>query len=611
MGLYIAKIKFSRPDGKTSEIDFAKGLTIITGPSDTGKTYIFKAIDFLFGAEFFLKGKEEDSGFVASMGYDTISMELSIGSGSILLTRKIGTKKTDVLVMGDVGDFKTKQGCSLKEMKEFYKKLLGVPEDLKVPSNSDGKSQGFSWRLAKTFCMASEDDIDNERSILLPENVTSRTPYFASLLYFLYELDFTEYIAEDAKKAGKARVSALSNYIGKKQQEIKEKIDATKADLAKNNISEGNIDAIIDELTKELDEMSEQMNAVLSKNNELTQKAAEIQDELTRLNVTQTEYSQLEEQYTSDIKRLAFIVDGQDKYKKNKHQHRNCPFCQSPLPEEKQDPQYVEAAKNELVSVMRNLRELQETENGVASSISEKKEDIKKLEEEKQAGLKRLKEELAPKKQELSARLQQYQDFVVLKKALDLYGENDVQFKTDLEDIKRTAGQYTPFKPMTLFPESFKQEMEDYYLSILKSIGYAPLESVGFSMDSQKFDVIINGSGRSTHGKGFRSLFNSLLVLAFREVMNKEAKINPHFYLIDSPLKGLYLETDAGDTKDLRTNFFAYLASNVGEDQLIVIENTHDAELSKVTKGENVNIIEFTHDTSEGRYGLLYDVPEK
>ena len=46
----ITKLEVSGEKG-TSSIEFGEHLTIIAGPSDTGKSYIFKCIDYLFGAD--------------------------------------------------------------------------------------------------------------------------------------------------------------------------------------------------------------------------------------------------------------------------------------------------------------------------------------------------------------------------------------------------------------------------------------------------------------------------------------------------------------------------------------------------------------------------------
>ena len=93
--------------------------------------------------------------------------------------------------------------------------------------------------------------------------------------------------------------------------------------------------------------------------------------------------------------------------------------------------------------------------------------------------------------------------------------------------------------------------------------------------------------------------------------MNKVAKINPHFYFIDSPVQTLMTEASDEDIKDdLRKGLFKYLFENYGDDQIIVIENTDKHELPKFenVNPEDVKVYEFTQNKEKGRYGFLNDV---
>lgn len=62
MAFFIEKIVASGAGKKESTIVFKPGANIIYGPSNTGKTYIVKCIDFLFGSD--------ADPFDSSSGYD-------------------------------------------------------------------------------------------------------------------------------------------------------------------------------------------------------------------------------------------------------------------------------------------------------------------------------------------------------------------------------------------------------------------------------------------------------------------------------------------------------------------------------------------------------------
>ena len=69
----LKKLTVSGDNRIPSLIEFGDRLTVIAGPSDTGKSYIFKCIDYILGAENDAKHQPLD----LQEGYDTIELELS------------------------------------------------------------------------------------------------------------------------------------------------------------------------------------------------------------------------------------------------------------------------------------------------------------------------------------------------------------------------------------------------------------------------------------------------------------------------------------------------------------------------------------------------------
>lgn len=121
------------------------------------------------------------------------------------------------------------------------------------------------------------------------------------------------------------------------------------------------------------------------------------------------------------------------------------------------------------------------------------------------------------------------------------------------------------------------------------------------------FDIIVNDNPKSNRSKGYAAYLNSLLVLSLRNYFNERAELNPHFYLLDSPLHGLMTETsDENNEDELRKGFFNYVFNNYGNDQIIIIENTDDKELPHIEYDSRyVKVYTFTKDKQKGRYGFL------
>jgi hypothetical protein len=74
-GLQLRFIRFLGPGKESAEFTFTSGLNILWGSSDTGKTFLVEAIDFMLGAGEPLKDIPE------RVGYDRILLGLTTASG--------------------------------------------------------------------------------------------------------------------------------------------------------------------------------------------------------------------------------------------------------------------------------------------------------------------------------------------------------------------------------------------------------------------------------------------------------------------------------------------------------------------------------------------------
>ena len=88
MSFYIQKIIVTGLEKTDSVIELSNGLNIIYGPSNTGKTYIVKCIDYMFGYD-----KEPID---ISMGYQHIEIIVKTMNGILKMKRKIGENKIQV-----------------------------------------------------------------------------------------------------------------------------------------------------------------------------------------------------------------------------------------------------------------------------------------------------------------------------------------------------------------------------------------------------------------------------------------------------------------------------------------------------------------------------------
>lgn len=69
-GFWITALNLKGHDVEDAEVIFEKGLNVICGPSDTGKTFILQCIDFALG------GKDKPKDIPEAMAYDTVCLQI-------------------------------------------------------------------------------------------------------------------------------------------------------------------------------------------------------------------------------------------------------------------------------------------------------------------------------------------------------------------------------------------------------------------------------------------------------------------------------------------------------------------------------------------------------
>ena len=220
MSFYIEKVIASGPGKKDSIIELKKGVNIIYGPSNTGKTHIVKCIDFLFGS------KKEPIDI--STGYKYIKLIIKTKNGSITMNRIIGENKIEVSSTDphiSSGKYASKASSKNydKTINSVWLSLINIDDLHFVIGNENYKKQVLSWR---TFChmfLLTETKIISEESAILSGRNTSDTAVLSSLIFLLSGQDFAETDAKDSKEIKEAKKNAVKAYINKELFKLSER----------------------------------------------------------------------------------------------------------------------------------------------------------------------------------------------------------------------------------------------------------------------------------------------------------------------------------------------------------------------------------------------------
>lgn len=595
MSFYIEKIIVTGSGKTDSIIELSNGVNIIYGPSNTGKTYIVKCIDYMFGSE-----REPID---ISTGYQYIKIIVRTQCGTITMSRKIGENKIEVSSNDNnvpSGKYATKASRTNydKTINSVWLSLIGINDLHLVISNENYKKQILSWRTFSHMFMLTETKIISEYSAILSGRDTSNTAVIASLIFLLSGQDFAETETKDTKEIKEAKKNAVKAYINKELFRLSERNQELLAQLKENP----NIDIAveIEKIMAEISTNEKRINSSIEENQKILAQLYEKNENLSECNVLLNRYDELTTQYDADLKRLNFIVDGEANLNASFSTH--CPFCDGEVVVKK-NQNYIDAAKSDYKKIKLQAKDLESASKELRSEKLSLEQEIGTLMAKKKSIEELIEKELKPQVFNLKEKLSTYKDAIECQKEIDILKKLSEQKTADMIEKDTDEESELKFKVKEHLDYSFINELSNGIKSFLENCNYDNLLSVIF--DKADMDIVINGKKKSSNGKGYNAYFNSVVAIVLSRYMESKAKYSPDFLVLDSPILSLKEKETKKPSETMRNTLFENIVDNQKGIQTIVIEN----EIPEINY-KDANIIHFTKEKNNGRYGFLLDVAD-
>ncbi len=595
MSFYIEKIIVTGSGKTDSIIELSNGVNIIYGPSNTGKTYIVKCIDYMFGSE-----REPID---ISTGYQYIKIIVRTQCGTITMSRKIGENKMEVSSNDNnvpSGKYATKASRTNydKTINSVWLSLIGINDLHLVISNENYKKQILSWRTFSHMFMLTETKIISEYSAILSGRDTSNTAVIASLIFLLSGQDFAETETKDTKEIKEAKKNAVKAYINKELFRLSERNQELLAQLKENP----NIDIAveIEKIMAEISTNEKRINSSIEENQKILAQLYEKNENLSECNVLLNRYDELTTQYDADLKRLNFIVDGEANLNASFSTH--CPFCDGEVVVKK-NQNYIDAAKSDYKKIKLQAKDLESASKELRSEKLSLEQEIGTLMAKKKSIEELIEKELKPQVFNLKEKLSTYKDAIECQKEIDILKKLSEQKTADMIENDTDEESELKFKVKEHLDYSFINELSNGIKSFLENCNYDNLLSVIF--DKADMDIVINGKKKSSNGKGYNAYFNSVVAIVLSRYMESKAKYSPDFLVLDSPILSLKEKETKKPSETMRNTLFENIVDNQKGIQTIVIEN----EIPEINY-KDANIIHFTKEKNNGRYGFLLDVAD-
>ena len=543
-------------------IEFADGLNVIQGRSNTGKTWILKCIYYLFSSD--------KNPFSPLTGYSDIEgVFVTERYGDITIKRKLNDTQAEVICNNqevEDGIYDTNyKGKGPLYLNDLWLRIIGLDETIWVPKNSRYARERISWTNIANVFFADEDEIDKSTSLVIKDS-TYETALIASL-YFLLTGDYKKGVEEILKpEVANEKKKAVVSYIEEQVAALSDKKVSYIRQL--EELAGVDVDKQMQELTEGISALQQEMSELMEENAAVIRQISEYQQEDANCRVLIDRYKSLASQYKADLQRLDFIAKG-EKAVKGLPANDVCPFCGGPV--ENHDESYDAAIQAETKRIVSELAVIAATEN----SVREEQAGIIKNISELSSRRAEISEDIAERTLKINdyrTNLQRYRDYTKLQSGIDFVNE---QLQT-LGQKKVSELQKKKNPPLYHAKKEFEElvgtEFNELLNKILKECNYR----AGYaSWDFKTFDILMDGvSKEEDQGKGYRSFLNSVIALMLYEYFNSdEVFIKPGILMIDTPLLGFDENEDGIQGATLKNGLYQYFINHKGAGQVIIVDN--------------------------------------
>lgn len=610
-GFWITSIGVYGHDTKPdSFVRFQKGLNVLYGASNSGKSWVLACIDYMFGAS--------SKTFVIdeSLGYRRVGMSVQTARGKITLRRPIGEGQGTIEVVSSdpwivSGDYKINPSARTIALSYLWLRLIGFekPEEVMVITNKEMALKALTWRTFWHALYADEDNIPTKHPILLPEQATARTGFKSALATLITGEDFAAYADRESPKSQKMKNNAIIDYLETLEPQYRERIKNVDAVIGNNPTSK---------LEEQIHQLSDQANQIQQAILEWSQQGKRTHNKLqqTREKLSETasllsRYQELSSTYQARIARFDFVVDGHqtiDQY----HISDTCPVCSQNLPQHLQE-EFSEPNIREREGLQARLHDLNATMEEITNEQNTLREDERNLTQEAKRITSIINADLNPQLKRLQKAIKEYRAVISLQAERE---EIVKQQEATAEEIARRKALSFPkvdFNPTDHLPEDFWEGMDTVLLDILGACAFPRLREARF--DRTDFDAVVNKKAKAKEGQGYRSFVNTTVLLSLQKYLgSSHSAYNPGILIIDTPLLGLddpQLDPELAEVREtIPSALYDYLATEQEAGQIIIVDNTKF--MPDIASIENrCHLIRFTKQVDVGRYGFLMETTDE
>lgn len=605
----LVRLTMTGQNVEPASVDFGQKLTVVRGPSDTGKSFIVDAIDFALGGSSLKEVPERE-------GYDSVMLGIATADGDqFTLVRSVRGGRIevyeDILHGRPEGPasftLAAKHNVATEDnLSRFLLREIGLDER-RVRRNARNETDSLSFRNLSHLCVVDETAMQAETSPALTGSYVSRTKEIAVLRLLLQGEDDSALVPvpsrDDRARTRAAKAEVLEGLIASLEERL---VEAAERDELRDQLAR---------LITTIDSEADTFNGFVASRAAAARTLSAAQSSLISLRerFTQTRslkarLSLLSEQYASDLARMEMISEAGSLL--GYFGAEICPACGSALGVD--DEISIEHDRHDVVASLASeiakttdlrddllitLGDLDDEISHIRSAFAEGKDEL----EAHRVTLHEIEAQLAPSR---SAVRQLTETRREIEKSLDVYDQlDDLRQRLTMLMAERAEETATVADMLSL---AAVDELSREMATLLEEWGFPDSSSVRYDRSEQ--DVIAGGQLRAAHGKGVRAILHAAFTIGLAQHCASRGLPHPGFVVVDSPLV-TYRPPDMSDavsaegadalSPDLVANFYRSVHRSV-DVQVVVMENTDPP--TGLLDGQ-VDVV-FTK-SGHGRYGYF------
>jgi hypothetical protein len=610
--LVLRRLSLHSTTAPVAEVAFSDGVNVISGPSDTGKSFIVSAIDYMLGSSDLQSVDELPA-------YNRMLLQLDLlngdGSQSLTLSRDLKGGRID-LHEGSINSPSDSEaiqslspkasGKSANNLSSFLLESLGLTNVLLRTSKLNA-ARSLSFRDLAHVSIIDETRMQSRQTPIYTSGMPTQRTVERSLFKFLLDGSDDSGLTEiPPPKEVKALEGVRSELLDRVVAVLGSDLPGMDPDQLSAQLAR--LTSAIDRYDEDMSEAVDARDGVAAERIDVRQNIQRSQGELASLRETYNRFVLLAQQYDSDLERLEMIREGGTLL--TWANHDVCVLCGA-APEHQDWSNHqasevvslAEAVDAEVEKTRQLAADLAETIRSTRVRARAIRDEITQARERSgtlTGQLAALDAGLKPRRAGLGrmiAERSKLEQMLLTHRQVRAVERIRAEF---VDEAGESAPQSMPFPSAAML---------DDYCAIVRStlLAWRVRGATAVRIDETSADLVVGGRPRSGRGKGVRALQHAAFTVGLLRFCANHQRSFPGFAVIDSPLV-TYREPDEDPVFDeeapskstVAELFYSNLLSS-SDFQIIVMENV-DPPTELIP---SLNWIEFTANEMTGRYGLF------